>query len=140
MLSWFMGLTLPWRLGILAAVGLAIFLSIRYYTNAVWEKGFQQGKVQATQEIEKSKKEEWSKREADLATKSSLLNSREAQLGNQMAEVVKSRQFQLETLAQIRAIATAKKDSDVCWINTLSGSELDAAIRAAITELSPAAK
>jgi len=123
------------KIGIYAAIGIALLFTVRWYGNRQWTKGVESGRQYAADRIIREKEAEWKEREAQLEKSKTLVENQLQTLNRATAEIVSARKVLRDEYATLAANAAAERKADERVIISVPDSELRSAIRTISREL-----
>lgn len=137
-IGWFVGLP-PWakKLMMYAAIALVALYLLRLYTNKIYDKGRDEGKVESIKSMEDVNKGEWEKKQKDIENAQKGLVTQQESIMKGIAENMKTREQITNTLNQVITASKTKGSVRIEQVPTIPASELDNSIRIVLNELFP---
>ena len=123
------------KIALYAAVSLAIFFAVRWYSNRAYYQGMEQGRRAATTEIEKAKREEWKAESDRLAAEAAAIEGTRRTVGAEMAELRRSRAAMQTALSSSLKLITSTREVDNAQVLAVPDVDLLRAVRALSAEL-----
>jgi len=123
------------KIALYAAVSLAIFFAVRWYSNRAYYQGMEQGRQAATTEIEKAKREEWKAESDRLAAEAGKIAASRIAVDAEAAEVRRSRAAMQTALSSSLKLITSIREADNATVLAVPDADLVRAVRALSAEL-----
>lgn len=123
------------KLAIYAGIIAAILLFMRWYGNAQWKKGAEDGRKAAAAEISKQKEAEWKAKEEAIAASIASIEAEKSFLANAGERLIKDRANISRALKDGLAAVQAARNNDYENVASVPAVELDSALRAISRDL-----
>jgi hypothetical protein len=113
-----------------------LYVGLRYRSSLI-EQGIERGRIQATQDIEKAKQQEWVQQENKIQSQQAAINAAKVDIDAQQKRLDRQRELLYNNVENSLGVIAGIQKNESQSVNNLSGSDLDDALRAQSTKLGP---
>ena len=125
------------KIALYSALAVGAFFAYRWWSNRVWEKGYDEGKKAGIEEIEAAKQKEWAAKEDGLRQAAALNLQEQTQAERDLRAAQAARQDARKTLDAILAESKGRLQATHAIAQSISADAIDDALRRLSAELGP---